>query len=46
VREERVDGDPAIADADADETSAETTTTDDIEEHALADDGDSTRSTT
>jgi segregation and condensation protein B len=48
LREERVDSDPAIADADADadETSDETTTTDDTEEHALADDGDSTRSTT
>lgn len=53
LREELVDSDPAIANAatdadasiDADETSRETTT-DNIEEHALADDGDSTRSTT
>jgi segregation and condensation protein B len=43
LRAERADSDPAIAAAD--ETSAETTTTDN-EEHALADDGDSIRSTT
>jgi segregation and condensation protein B len=43
LREERVDSDPAIADADMD---ADETSTDNIEEHALADDGDSTRSTT